>query len=44
MTGNVDRLATEQGADAVKQGQSEESDPVLEGDIIAAAKPSVSGA
>jgi hypothetical protein len=30
VTGNVDRRATKQGAEAVEQGQSEESDPVLE--------------
>jgi hypothetical protein len=30
VTGNVDRLATKQGAEAVEQGQSEESEPVLE--------------
>src|SRR5439155_27008834 len=30
VTGDVDRLATEQGAEAVEQGQPKESDPVLE--------------
>src|SRR5439155_13606043 len=30
VTGDVDRLSTEQRADTVKQGQSEESTPVLE--------------
>jgi len=43
VTGDVDRLSTEQRAETVEQGQCEDSTTVLSVDIIAAAKPSVRG-